>query len=86
MRSNNFSDLIYPVNLKSVHRDIQTYRDNLTPRVAPFWRFFKYRNVAHRDAGGGAVHSIKSYRYLLWLFNYNEYISLILLGFTPVKS
>jgi hypothetical protein len=28
--------------------------------MAPSWRFLKHRNVAHRDAGGGAVHSIKS--------------------------
>jgi hypothetical protein len=28
--------------------------------MAPPWRFLKHRNLAHRDAGGGAVHRIIS--------------------------
>jgi GH15 family glucan-1,4-alpha-glucosidase len=49
----------HPVHLKDVLRDIQTDRANLIHGWLLSYGSSTNRLLAHRDAGGGAIHSIK---------------------------
>jgi hypothetical protein len=58
--NNNLTGYTDGMDLKHRLRDVEANRANLLYGRLLSRGSSKHRNLAHRDAGGGAVHSIKS--------------------------